>query len=124
MILGSCALKIKPLGRRQFLLQCFATLSTTLLLKACTNRSNSAKESTNSGFGNTSKSLQFISIPSKNGQAPAGLIVCLHGYGGKAQHLASKAPVLNLPKYQFLFPDAPCPYSIESGGRQCYNLKS
>lgn len=124
VILGSCALKIKPLDRRQFLLQGFATLSTTLLLKACTSRSNSAKESTNSGFGDTSKSLQFISIPPKNGQVPAGLIVCLHGYGGNAQDLASKVPALNLPKYQFLFPDAPFPHPSESGGRQWYNLES
>lgn len=124
MILGSCALKIKPLCRRQFLFQGSATLSTTLLLKACTSGSNAAQQPTKAGFGDTSKSLQFISIPPKNGQAPAGLIVCLHGYGGNAQDLASKAPALNLPKYQFLLPDAPFPYSSESGGRQWYNLES
>ncbi len=118
------ALKINLLGRRQFLLQGCVTLSTTILLKACKSPSNSEKQSTKSAVKEASKSLQFISIPPKNGQAPAGLVVCLHGYGGNAQDLSSKAPALNLPNYQFLFPNAPFPYPGESGGRQWYNLES
>ncbi|HEY9603081.1 MAG TPA: hypothetical protein V6C85_15815 [Allocoleopsis sp.] len=49
-ILGACVMKIKRLDRRQFLWQGFATLSTTLLLKACTRNSNPTKEPTDSGL--------------------------------------------------------------------------
>jgi phospholipase/carboxylesterase len=116
-------LKIRQLDRRQFLLQGFATFSTTLLLNACTHSSSSAQEATNTGFGDKSLSLNFISVPPANGQAPAGLIVCLHGFGGNSQQLAPFAPVLNLPEYQFLFPDAPYAYPYGSGGRMWYNLR-
>ncbi len=95
-----------------------------LLLKACKRDSSSAQEPTNSGFGDKSLSLQFISVPPANGQAPAGLIVCLHGFGGNSQQLAPFAPVFNLPEYQFLFPDAPYPHPYGAGGRMWYNLRS
>ncbi len=67
-------------------------------------------------------SLQFISVPSTNGQAPTGLVVCLHGFTGNSQQLAPFAPMFNLPEYQFLFPDAP--YSNSYGGRMWYNLRN
>ena len=67
-------------------------------------------------------SLQFISVPPANGQAPAGLLVCLHGFGGNSQQLAPFAPALNLPEYQILFPDAS--YSLPSGSRMWYNLRN
>jgi phospholipase/carboxylesterase len=67
-------------------------------------------------------SLQFISVPPTNGQAPTGLIVCLHGFTGNSQQLAPFAPMFNLPEYQFLFPDAP--YSNPYGGRMWYNLRN
>lgn len=67
-------------------------------------------------------SLQFISVPPANGQAPAGLLVCLHGFGGNSQQLAPFAPALNLPEYQILFPDAP--YSNSYGGKMWYNLRN
>ena len=117
-------MKIQQLGRRQFLLQGFAALSTTLLLKACKRDSNSAKQPTNSALADKSNSLQFISVPPANTQAPTGLIVCLHGYGGNSQDLASKAPALNLPNYQFLFPDAPFPHPSVAGGKMWYDLRS
>ena len=116
-------MKIRQLSRRQFLLQGYATLSTTLLLKACTNSSTSANAPTKSGLGDKSLSLKFISVPPANGKAPAGLIVCLHGFGGNSQQLAPFAPVLNLPEYQFLFPDAPYPYPYGAEGRMWYNLR-
>ncbi len=72
-------------------------------------------------LGDKSLSLQFISVPPTNGQAPAGLIVCLHGFTGNSQQLAPFAPMFNLPKYQFLFPDAP--YSNPYGGKMWYNLR-
>ena len=67
-------------------------------------------------------SLQFISVPPTNGQAPTGLVVCLHGFTGNSQQLAPFAPMFNLPEYQFLFPDAP--YSNSYGGRMWYNLRN
>ncbi|MBE9127933.1 MULTISPECIES: alpha/beta hydrolase [unclassified Coleofasciculus] len=67
-------------------------------------------------------SLQFISVPPTKGQAPTGLVVCLHGFTGNSQQLAPFAPMFNLPEYQFLFPDAP--YSNPYGGRMWYNLRS
>ena len=76
-------------------------------MKNYAQNSTSALELNDSGGRGSSNSLQFISVPSKNGQSPTGLIVCLHGSAGKAQKLKSFATALNLPKYQFLFPDAP-----------------
>ncbi|MGQ4646675.1 dienelactone hydrolase family protein [Lyngbya aestuarii] len=69
-------------------------------------------------------SLQFISVPPATSQSPTKLIVCLHGFGANAQDLASFAPLLNLPEYQFLFPDAPFAYPNQPGGRMWYDLNS
>ncbi len=92
------------------------TLSTTLLLPA--------QAQTNSSSGNRSDSLQFISVPPAKGGMPAGLIVCLHGSGANSKALASLARSLNLPDYQFLFPDAPYPDPSVPGGKLWYDLKS
>ena len=72
-------------------------------------------------LGDKFLSLQFISVPPANGQTPAGLIVCLHGFTGNSQQLAPFAPMFNLPEYQFLFPDAP--FSNPYGGKMWYNLR-
>lgn len=122
-ILGLSALTTKQFNRRQFLLLSSATVSTTLL-KACTKNSLSAQNPIDSDTGETSLPLKFISVPPATGQAPTALIVCLHGFGGKSQELAPFAPVLNLPDYQFFFPDAPYPHPSVSGGRMWYNLQS
>ena len=109
--------KIRALGRRQFLLLSFATtLSTTLLLPT--------KAQTQSSQKNQSNPLKFISVPPANGGMPAGLIVCLHGSGAKSQALASLSRSLNLPDYQFVFPDAPYPDPRVPGGKIWYDLKS
>ena len=109
--------KIRHLDRRQFLLLSFATsLSTTLLL--------SAEAQTQSSQTNKFNSLQFISVPPVNGGMPAGLIICLHGSGAKSQALVPLARSLNLPDYQFLFPDAPYSDPSVSGGKMWYDLKS
>lgn len=123
-IKGSFALKIKQFGRRQLLFQGCSTLATTLLLKACKQAPTSAQNPTHSGSGDKFLSLQSISVPPANGQAPAGLVVCLHGFGGNSQQLAPFAPVLNLPTYQFLFPDAPYPHPRLPEGKMWYNLES
>jgi phospholipase/carboxylesterase len=113
---------IKQLSRRQFLLVGGTTLGTMLLLNACKREFSSAQAPTKSTFGDKSLSLNFISVPPANGQAPVGLIVCLHGFTGNSQQLAPFAPMFNLPEYQFLFPDAP--YSNPYGGRMWYNLRN
>ncbi len=69
-----------------------------------------------------SLSLEFIQIPAKTGQAPEGSIVTLHGWGANAQDVASLAPFLNLPSYQFLFPNAPFPHPYSPSGRAWYDL--
>ncbi len=109
-------MKIGQFGRRQFLLLSSATFSTTLLL--------SAEGSTNFALGGEFKPLHFISVPPINGGMPAGVIVCLHGSGSRAQSLVSLAHSLNLPDYLFLFPNAPYPDPSVPGGRMWYDLKS
>ena len=52
------------------------------------------------------------------------MIVALHGWGANAQDLASVVPLLNLPDYQFMFPDAPFPHPYSYTGRAWYDLSS
>jgi phospholipase/carboxylesterase len=94
-----------------------------LLLNGCKRGSSAAQEPKNSGLGDKSLSLNFISVPPANNQAPAGLIVCLHGFAGNSQQLATFAPMLNLPEYLFMFPDAPYAYFNGGGSRMWYNLR-
>ncbi|TVP67318.1 MAG: alpha/beta hydrolase [Nodularia sp. (in: Bacteria)] len=68
-------------------------------------------------------SLQFISLPPSNSQPPAGLIVCLHGWGSNAEDAVSLSPFFNLPNYQFLFPNAPFPFPNSPTGRAWYDLR-
>jgi phospholipase/carboxylesterase len=68
-------------------------------------------------------SLSVISIPPASGKPPVGLVVALHGWGAKAQDLASVAPLLRLHDYQFLFPNAPFPQPyVRSGGWMWYSF--
>lgn len=69
-------------------------------------------------------SLQVITVPPTSGQQPTGLIVALHGWGADAQNLASVVPLLNLPNYQFMFPNAPFPHPYMSTGKMWYDLSS
>lgn len=48
--------------------------------------------------------------------------MALHGWGANAQNLASVVPLLNLPDYQFMFPDAPLPHPYISTGKMWYDL--
>lgn len=64
--------------------------------------------------------LQAISVPAK--REAKGLLVVLHGWGANAQDVAALASYLNLPDYQFLFPDAPFPYPYAPQGRVWYNF--
>ena len=62
-------------------------------------------------------------MPPANGQPPEGLIVALHGWGANAQNLAAVVPLLNLPNYQFMFPDAPFAHPYVPGGKMWYDLE-
>ncbi|HEY9743446.1 MAG TPA: alpha/beta hydrolase [Coleofasciculaceae cyanobacterium] len=67
-------------------------------------------------------SLDVISISPATDQPPAGLIVILHGWGANAQDVASLVPLLNLPNYQFLLPNAPFSHPQVPGGKMWYDL--
>ncbi|NEQ15187.1 MAG: alpha/beta hydrolase, partial [Moorea sp. SIO3E2] len=66
--------------------------------------------------------LNYINIPPTNNQPPAGLIVCLHGFGANSQDLVSLAKALNLPDYQFLFAEAPFDHPAVPEGKMWYDL--
>lgn len=69
-------------------------------------------------------SLKVITVPPTAGKEPIGLIVALHGWGANNKDLASLVPFLNLPDYQFLFPEAPFPHPYTSIGRMWYDLSN
>ncbi|MBD0301031.1 MAG: alpha/beta hydrolase [Tolypothrix sp. T3-bin4] len=68
-------------------------------------------------------SLQAITVKRTTSQPPAGLIVTLHGWGANAEDVASLLPLLNLPDYQFVLPDAPFPYPYSPVGKAWYDLR-
>lgn len=49
-------------------------------------------------------------------------MVVLHGWGANAQDLAAVVPLLNLPDYQFMVPDAPFTHPYLATGRAWYSL--
>lgn len=67
--------------------------------------------------------LDFISIPPATEDRPAGLVVILHGWGANAQDVASLVPLLQLPNYLYLLPNAPFSHPNVSGGRMWYDLE-
>ncbi|MEH2267113.1 MAG: alpha/beta hydrolase [Nostoc sp.] len=68
-------------------------------------------------------SLQAITVSPTNSQPPAGLIVTLHGWGANAEDVASLLPLIKLPDYQFVLPNAPYPYPYSPIGRAWYDLR-
>ena len=68
-------------------------------------------------------SLQAISIPAQTGQPPIGTVILLHGWGANARDLAGLVPILNLPHYQFLCPDAPFSHPHMPEGKMWYDLE-
>lgn len=68
--------------------------------------------------------LEAITVPPQTKQTPMQQIIMLHGWGANAEDLVSLAPYLNLPDYQFIFPNAPFPYPYSPGGRAWYDLRS
>ncbi len=67
-------------------------------------------------------SLQAITVPPTNAQPPQGVIVLLHGWGANYEDLLGLAPYLNLPNYQFVFPDAPLPHPYNPVGKMWYSF--
>ncbi|MEH2006965.1 alpha/beta hydrolase [Nostoc sp.] len=68
-------------------------------------------------------SLQAITVKRATSQAPAGLIVTLHGWGANAEDVASLLPLINLPDYEFVLPNAPFPYPYSPVGMAWYDLR-
>lgn len=68
------------------------------------------------------KSLKSTSIPAVE-SAKAGVIVALHGWGANSNDLVSLSPEVNLPGYQFVFPEAPFPHPQVPGGKMWYDLQ-
>jgi phospholipase/carboxylesterase len=73
-------------------------------------------------IGKERVSLEAIAVPPDSGQTPEGLVVLLHGWGANFQDLLSLAPFLDLPAYQFIFPNAPFPHPYSPGGRMWYDF--
>ncbi|MGB3695775.1 MAG: alpha/beta hydrolase [Spirulinaceae cyanobacterium] len=68
-------------------------------------------------------SLQAIKLKPTSGKSPTHLLVGLHGWGANSRDLASLAPMLQLPDYQMVFPDAPFPHPQAPGGKAWYALE-
>ncbi|NJK40610.1 MAG: alpha/beta hydrolase [Acaryochloridaceae cyanobacterium SU_2_1] len=66
--------------------------------------------------------LSVLTLASRTGKAPAGILVALHGWGSNAEDLASLAPYLGLEDYQVLCPRAPFPHPQVPGGYMWYDL--
>lgn len=68
--------------------------------------------------------MKIVSISPNNNQDPKGLIILLHGWGANASDLASLAPLLHLPEYQFFCPEAPFPHPHVPEGKMWYDLET
>lgn len=68
--------------------------------------------------------LEFITIPPQTKQTPTHQIIMLHGWGANSSDLTSLAPYLNLPDYQFIFPNATFPFPYSPDGRAWYDLRT
>jgi len=68
--------------------------------------------------------LNAIAIPPANGKPPDHVLVLLHGWGADANNLAPLAQVLDLPNYQYLFPNAPFPHPEVPSALAWYALET
>ncbi|MGB3532397.1 MAG: lipase family protein [Microcoleaceae cyanobacterium] len=68
--------------------------------------------------------LNPIIVPPTTGSTPKGLFILMHGWGANAQDLTSLTSLLNLPDYQFIFPEAPFPHPQVPLGRAWYALET
>jgi phospholipase/carboxylesterase len=72
--------------------------------------------------GGKALSLEVISVPTRTGQPPKGLIVLLHGWGANYYDLVDLSAYLDLPDYQFLCPNAPFAHPYSPTGRMWYGF--
>jgi phospholipase/carboxylesterase len=68
-----------------------------------------------------SKSLKFRTIPAS--KTKSGILIALHGWGANGNDLVPLAPELNLPDYEFIFPEAPFDHPHVPGGKMWYDLQ-
>ena len=73
---------------------------------------------------NTPKTLDAIFIPPNSGEKPANLLIMLHGWGANYQDLTPLAPMLDLPGFAYIFPNAPFEHPQVPGGRAWYALET
>ncbi|MBD2175890.1 alpha/beta hydrolase [Pseudanabaena sp. FACHB-1998] len=59
-------------------------------------------------------------LPNPNAQ---GAIVALHGWGANCDDLVSLTPLINLPNYQWIFPEAPFDHPMPNG-KMWYDLQN
>jgi phospholipase/carboxylesterase len=65
--------------------------------------------------------LEALTYPARQ-QPPQGLLVLLHGWGANAEDVAALADYLDLPNWQFVFPNGPFPFPYSPAGRMWYDL--
>ncbi|GAB4232000.1 MAG: carboxylesterase [Stanieria sp.] len=73
---------------------------------------------------NASKTLDAMALAPETGEKPTNLLVMLHGWGANLQDLAPLAQMLNLPGFEYIFPNAPFPHPQVPGGRAWYALET
>ncbi len=66
--------------------------------------------------------LDIIAVPPQPTPPPQKLLVGLHGWGGNAKELEAVVPALDLPGFQYLFPNAPFPHPRVLGGFMWYDF--
>jgi phospholipase/carboxylesterase len=66
-------------------------------------------------------SLEALSVSARH-QPPHFLLVMLHGWGANAQDVAALASYLDLPTFEFAFPNAPFAFPYSPVGRVWYDL--
>jgi phospholipase/carboxylesterase len=67
--------------------------------------------------------LNTITIPAETESSATGVVVFLHGWGANAMDLAALAPLVDLPDYTLVFPNAPFPHPQVENGLMWYDLK-
>lgn len=65
--------------------------------------------------------LRYIQPKTEN--LSTGVIVLLHGWGADSEDLASLIPILDLPDYHFLCPDAPFAHPYSLSGKMWYDFE-
>nr|WP_225902703.1 alpha/beta hydrolase [Pseudanabaena sp. PCC 6802] len=65
--------------------------------------------------------MKLRTIPAS--KTKSGVLIALHGWGANGNDLVPLAPELNLPDYEFIFPEAPFDHPQVPGGKMWYDLQ-